>query len=215
MSRRRKEKRIAVLLMALAMAVAAFAVYIALRLPGTGPRLLSEAEDPTHTAEAFLNALCAGDYDTAAGYLPAGADLGLDSLPEGTLEPLLARAFRDSWSWSAGELWHSGAEARLPITFTALDLRKLTDGLEQEVLTILAFWLETAQRQEELYNEDNTWREAAVLQATEAALHSRLQRAEDYRSSTRLTLLLRWEEQRWVIVPDEMLYAVLSGEVSG
>ena len=127
----------------------------------------------------------------------------------------LISAAWSSWSWSAGELWHSGAEARLPITFTALDLRKLTDGLEQEVLTILAFWLETAQRQEELYNEDNTWREAAVLQATEAALHSRLQRAEDYRSSTRLTLLLRWEEQRWVIVPDEMLYAVLSGEVSG
>ena len=213
MSRRRKEKRIAVLLMALAMAVAAFAVYIALRLPGTGPRLLSEAEDPALTAEAFLNALCAGDYDTAAGYLPAGADLGLDSLPEGTLEPLLARAFRDSWSWSAGELWHSGAEARLPIEFTALDLHKLTADLDQDVLAILAMWLESAQRLEELYSEDNTWRPEVVLKATEAALRNRLARPENYLSTTRLTLLLRWEDQHWVVVPDEMLYAVLSGEV--
>ena len=65
----------------------------------------------------------------------------------------------------------------------------------------------------ELYNEDNTWREDAVLRATEDVLRRRLRHGEEYLSTTQLTLLLRYENRRWVIVPDEMLYGVLAGEV--
>lgn len=212
---RAKRNILAVLLMALAMAVAAFAVFIALRFPNSEPRLLTETEDPMATATGFLDALCAGDYETAAACIRGEPQLGLDTLPEGSMEQLVTRAFRQSWDYTAGELWYKNAEARLPIEFTALDLQKLTAGLDQDVLTILALWLDNAQHSNELYNEDNTWREDAVLRATEAALGQRLLAAEDYLSTTRLTLMLRWENQRWVIVPDEMLYAVLSGEVSG
>ena len=215
MKRRTKQNILAVLLMAMAMAVAAFALMVALRFPATEPRLLSETEDPTLAATGFLDALCARDYDTAASFLQKSPQLGLDTLPEGATEQLLTVAFRESWDYSLGELWCKDAEARLPIAFTALDLQKLTADLDEDVLALLALWLDNAQRSEELYNEDNTWREDAVLRATDSALRSRLQTPENYLSTTRLTLLLRWEDQRWVIVPDEMLYAVLSGEVRG
>jgi len=212
-NRRVKQNLCAVLLGSLALAVAAFAVYIALRFPATEPRLLSEAEDPTQAAGVFLDALCAGDYDTAAACIQGLPQLGLDTLPETQPERLLTEAFRESWQWSAGDIWHKDAEARLPIEFTALDLHKLTADLDQDVLAILAMWLESAQRLEELYTEDNAWRPEVVLKATEAALRNRLAKPENYLSTTRLTLLLRWEDQHWVVVPDEMLYAVLSGEV--
>lgn len=215
MSRRVKQNLFAVLLGSMALAVAAFAVYIALRFPATEPRLLSEPDDPAQAAGIFLDALCAGDYDTASACIQGQPSLGLDTLPETQPERLLTEAFRESWQWSAGAIWHKDAEARLPVEFTALDLTKLTSGLDEEVLTILAGWLESAQRLEELYTRDNTWRPEAVMRATEAALRNRLTKPGEYLSTTRLTLLLRWEDQRWVIVPDEMLYAVLSGEVSG
>lgn len=200
--------------MALAMAVAAFAVYLVLRFPNTEPRLLTEAGDPARAAEAFLDALCAGDYEAAAAQLRGNPQLGLDSLPETEPERLLTEAFRKSWRWSAGEIWHKDAEARLPVEFTALDIAKLTDGLEEDVLAILVLWLDSAQRLEEVYNDDNTWREDVVLRATEVALQNRLGRKrENYLSTTQLTLHLCWEDSRWVIVPDETLYAVLAGEV--
>ena len=212
---RRTQKNIAVLLGLAALAVAAFAVYIAVVFPGTSTKVLTETPPPEDTAAAFMDALCAGDYDTAASFLQKSPQLGLDTLPEGATEQLLTVAFRESWDYSLGELWCKDAEARLPIAFTALDLQKLTADLDEEVLALLALWLDNAQHSNELYNEDNTWREDAVLRATDSALRSRLQTPENYLSTTRLTLLLRWEDQRWVIVPDEMLYAVLSGEVRG
>ena len=46
-----------------------------------------------------------------------------------------------------------------------------------------------------------------------AALQNRLAHEEEYLSTTRLTLQLRWEEPQWVIVADDTLYAVLAGEV--
>ena len=199
--------------MALAMAVAAFAVYLATRFPGSSPRLLSEADDPALAAGEFLEALSVGDYGAAAGYLQGRPALGLDRLPDTEPERLLTEAFRESWQWTAGDIWHKDAEARLPVEFTALDITKLTAGLEEDVLDILALWLASAQRMEELYNEDNTWREDVVLRATVVALQNRLAHEEEYLSTTRLTLQLRWEEPQWVIVADDTLYAVLAGEV--
>ena len=146
MSRRNNRKRYAVLLMALAMAVAAFAVYLATRFPGSSPRLLSEADDPALAAGEFLEALSAGDYEAAAGYLQGRPALGLDRLPDTEPERLLTEAFRESWQWTAGDIWHKDAEARLPVEFTALDITKLTAGLEEDVLDILALWLASAQR---------------------------------------------------------------------
>lgn len=197
----------------MALAVAAFAIFLAARFPGTEARLLTETEDPMAAATAFCDALCAGDYATACALLQGNPDLGLDALPEEPIPRLLTEAFRQSWRWSPGLLWHKGSEARLPISFTALDLARLTENLNEDVLATLALRLESAQRLEELYNEDNTWREDAVLQATEDVLRRRLRHGEEYLSTTQLTLLLRYENRRWVIVPDEMLYGVLAGEV--
>lgn len=210
---RAKRNILAVLLWLMALAVAAFAIFLTARFPGTEARLLTETEDPMVTAEAFLNALCAGDYATAGSHLQGNPDLGLDTLPEEEIPRLLNEAFRQSWRWSPGLLWHKGSEARLPISFTALDLTKLTADLNGDVLASLALRLDSAQRLEELYNEDNTWREDAVLQATEDVLRRRLRHEEEYLSTTQLTLLLRYENRRWLIVPDEMLYEVLAGEV--
>ena len=210
---RTKRNMLAVLLWLMAMAVAAFAVFLAARFTGTEARILSETEDPMVAAEAFFGALCAGDYAEAASHLQYGPELGLDTLPEEAVPRLLTEAFRQSWSWSPGLLWQKGPEARLPVSFTALDLTKLTENLNRDVLASLALRLDSAQRLEELYNEDNTWREEAVLQATEEVLRRRLRHGEEYLTTTQLTLLLRYENQQWVIVPDEMLYAVLAGEV--
>jgi len=210
---RRGEKGIAVLLSLLALAVAAFAVYIAWVCPGNAPRLLGKSPSPEDTAAAFLDALCAGDYETARSYLQDSPSLGLDTLPETEPARTLTEHFRRSWSWSAGQIWQKDAEARLPVEFTALNLTRLTDGLDREVQGILALQLDQAQREEELYNPDGSWREEAVMAALDSALHDRLRRSGEYTASTRLTLLLRYEQQRWVVVPDEMLYAVLAGEV--
>lgn len=214
MSRRGKRNILAVLLMVMAMAVAAFAVVAAGKYPGTGPRLLSEETDAYLSAEAFMNALCDGDYETASSLLENSPPLGLDRLPEEEIARTLAIAFRDSWSWSAGTLWQKDAEARLPIVFTALDLAAFTAGMDQQVLAILGRWLDEADHQTELYNPDNTWRPEAIHAAMDAAVHARLQHKEDYFAQTRLTLLLRYENQRWVVVPDDMLWALLAGEVS-
>lgn len=213
---RRGQKRIAVLLGLLALAVAAFAVYICLSEPQSRETvLLTDTPAPGDTAAAFLDALCRGDYDTASACLRGTPDLGLDTLPEEERAQLLARHFRQSWSWApAGDIWQKDAEARLPVEFTALNLTLLTQGLDAEVQAILAARLETAARQEELYNEDHTWREEAVLSALDQALRARLADPAPYLSSTRLTLLLEYEDLRWVVVPDEMLYTVLAGEVT-
>ena len=157
---RRGQKSIAVLLGLLALAVAAFAAFICLTQPqGRETVLLTEPPAPADTAAAFLDALCAGDYAAAASCVQGEADLGLDTLPEDARTRRLAEVFRQSWSWSAaGTIWQKGAEARLPVEFTALDLHLFTDGLGGEVQAILAARLEAAARREELYDENDAWR---------------------------------------------------------
>ena len=63
------------------------------------PRMLESPEAASAQAQRMMDALCAGDYDTAQGYIIGQPDLGAGE-PEDAVSRLLWDAFTDSLSLS-------------------------------------------------------------------------------------------------------------------
>lgn len=202
---------LAVVLGLLALGTAALALYLCVRTPEE-TILLSEPESPALTVSAFFDALCRGDATAAALSVRGDPDLGLADEPEDGETRQLWDAFRRSFAWeSAGECVRTGTAARQTVRFTCLSLAALTDGLDTEIQAELARRVDAAERKEDIYNADNTFRDDVTLAVFSAALSGRLADPAPYLTTTELEIRLRYEDLRWVIEPDEALWTALAG----
>lgn len=203
------------LLAAASLCLAAAALQIVRAAPGRETVLLTELANPALTVSAFMDALCAQEYETAYTYLTGYATLGLENTPENDVGARFWALVREHTTWApAGDCGRSGMAARQDVTITGPDVTKMVEGLDADVNALLAERTEAARLRSEIYNEDGSFRQEVVLAAYNEALGARLSAGEIPMRTETVTICLEYRDPVWKIVPDGMLTAALTGGVA-
>lgn len=180
---------------------------------GDSALLLFPKGTPEDCADEFFALLEKGEY-TAASALCTPA-LPAESRPEEADAAGVYDALCASRSWQRhGEAVRRGNRATVSGTLTVLDSAALTEGLNGEVNAVLSTLVSRARTGSEVYKEDGSYRDEVVMDAWNAALAARLERAGDYTRDLPLTLRLRYRDGQWRIEADEELLFALSGGIA-
>ena len=176
----------------------------------TQPRMLESPEAASAQAQRMMDALCAGDYETAGSFLYGRPELGAGE-PEDAVSKLLWDAFTDSLSYEFTGLCRvtdTGIARDAAVTF--LDVPGVTAAIPQRAKEILESRANAAEDKTEIYGEDGHYREALVTQALADGAEQALR--EDAETVTRnVTLNLIYRDGAWWVVPDQALLQTISG----
>lgn len=213
-------KRIITKLFAAIFALAAFltaagAVYLCAEGLDRPPVLLAPAADARNTAAAFLDAICAGDYETAQSHLLGTPELGADRPSDTEFGGIVWDAFVESMSYTLqGESFISDTGIAQEVTLHFLDIDATTAGLRVRAEALLAALQRNAEDVSELYAPDGGYREDVVMEVVKTAVGQVL--TEDAAMTTvSLTLELTCINGTWWVLPDEGLLQAISGGLAG
>lgn len=185
-------------------------VMLCLMARNAQPRMLESPEAASAQAQRMMDALCAGDYDTAGSCMYGQPDLGAGE-PEDEVSRLLWDAFTDSLSYEfTGVCSVTDAGLTRKAAVTALDVTKVTQSVPQRARALLEQQAEAAASPAEIYDEHNAYREELVNQALlDAAKQALDESAETVTRDVSLNLIYR--DGAWWVVPDQALLQIISG----
>ena len=130
-------------------------VMLCLMARNAQPRMLESPEAASAQAQRMMDALCAGDYDTAGSCMYGQPDLGAGE-PEDEVSRLLWDAFTDSLSYEfTGVCSVTDAGLTRKAAVTALDVTKVTQSVPQRARALLEQQAEAAASPAEIYDEHN------------------------------------------------------------
>ena len=194
-------------------AAAALAVWLCMNNLNSIPVLLEPVSEAREQAEALMEAVSDGDYETAGSLILGNPRLGVDRDPEEEAGVMIWEAFVDSYDYELiGECYATDSGVAQNIRVTYLDLSSVTTDLRERVQTLLEERIRLAESIMDIYTEDNKFREDFVMAALKDAVRQAIR--EDAQTVTiELTLNLVYRDGTWLIVSDEMLMKAISGGI--
>lgn len=200
----------AVLLLA-GIAAGGLAIHISLRYSSEKPILLEQPEAAIGQVEKMMEAVCEGDYDEASAYLLGRPSLGAAEAPENVLGAMLWDAFLDSTEYElTGACYTTDMGLAQNVSFTYLDTASVTANLRERAQTLLNQRVEAAEDVSEIYDENNEYKEAIVMEALQEALQAAI--LEDAKTVTvTLTINLKYQDEQWWVVADNALLDAFAG----
>lgn len=185
-------------------------VAVCLLFRNAQPRMLESPEAASAQAQRMMDALCAGDYETAQGCMYGQPELGAGE-PDDEVCRLLWDAFTDSLSYEFTGLCRvTDTGIARDAAVTSLDVSSVTAALPQRAKALLEARAETAEDKAEIFDEDNNYHASLVTQALTEAVEQAL--SEDAETTTRnVTLNLIYRDGAWWVVPDQTLLQIISG----
>ena len=199
----------------LALALAALTLWVTFGALDASPVLVTPPAAAGETAAAMMDAVCAGDYETASGMLYGTPNLGADRAPKDEVGVLLWDAFRESLSYElVGECYATDSGIAQDITITSLDFASVTASLQQRAQKLLVERVEQAQDADTVYDENGDYREDFVMEVLRDVTLDALR--EDARTREQdLTLNLVYKQGRWWVAMDQALLSAISGGIAG
>ena len=98
------------------------------------------------------------------------------------------------------------------VVMTYLDISSVTENLSDRSEAILSKRIEAAENIDEIYDENNEYREEVVMDALQEAVSAALK--EDAKlTSVELTLNLIYRDNQWWIVSNSQLMSAISGGI--
>ena len=192
----------------------ALALQIAVVAPSIGTLVTQADGDPQETVDSFFSALILGNYSRAYDCLDNYVSLGLETIPSSETGGEVYAALRQSYAYKLyGDCQTDGITARQQVLFEHLDLTALQRDLKAAADAALQRMSDTMKRSE-LYKEDGELRPEIAQQAYATAVDELLSRAEDYVTTTGLTLQLSYTDGVWRIRADTALLNALSGNAA-
>ena len=178
------------------------------------PRLMEVPDGAREQAVSMLDAICAGDYETASGLMYGQPDLGAGREPAEEEGALIWDAFVQSISYEfSGEPYATENGIAFNLRMETMDLSAVTARLEERTQAQLQKRVQTADDVAMLYDEDNNFREDVVEEALSVAVQQAL--SEDAATLSReLTLNLIYRDGQWWVVFDQALLEAISGGVA-
>lgn len=175
------------------------------------PRLLEAPAAASAKVEAMLDAVCRDDYTAAASLMYGTPELGAHLEEEDTVSALIWDAFVDSIGYElTGECYATDNGIAQDIRLSYLDIASVTDSLQSRSRALLQQRISEAEDMEEVYDENNEYRqdfvENVVIDAAKAALSEDAGYVE-----TTLTVDLIFSRGQWWILADDTLMQAISG----
>lgn len=192
---------------------AAGAVYLSLNFMNADPVLLTSPNLAKSQAAAMMNAICAGDYETASEYILGNPDLGVGREAADQAGIMIWDSFTGSLSYEmVGECYTTDEGLAQKIELTGLDIASVTADLNRRAQALLEERVKNAADTSEIYDENNEYREEFVMDV----LHDAVARAieeDGVHTTTTLTLNLTWQNGRWWVMADNALLDAISGGI--
>ena len=194
-------------------AVAGFTVETAKNNLDSIPVLLSPVEEAEAQAEALMEAVAKGDYNTAGTLILGNPKLGVDRDPADTVGIMIWDAFVESYSYEmVGESYATDSGIAQNVKVSYLKISSVTKNLRERSQTLLEERVAQAEDVDEIYDENNDYKESFVMEVLKDAVEAAL--AEDGEmTGAEFTINLVYRDGNWVIVSDSALLAAISGEI--
>ena len=188
-------------------------VWLAMNNRDAGPVLTEQPEAARNQVVTMLDALCAGEYDTVSGCLYGKPGLGMDREAQDEVGRLIWDALGDSFCYEICSDFHAtDSGVALDIIISALDIDSVTVNLRQRAQVLLEQRIGEAEDTDQIYDENNEYREDFVMGALRDAAKDALR--EDAKTiSWEITLNLIYEDGQWWIMPEPKLLQAISGGI--
>ena len=188
-------------------------ITLALLNQNASPVLVRQPQAAMDQVQTMLDALCAGDYDSVSACLYGQPDLGLDQDPQDPVGKLFWDAVAGSFSYELEQEFHAtDSGVALNIIVQAMDLNSVTQNLQERAQATMEARIAQAEDTDEIYDENNEYREDFVMDALyQAAQDALSQDAQFIRWN--LTLNLIYENGQWWIMPEQSLLQAISAGI--
>lgn len=198
----------------LAILLAAAAVFLVITFRDAKPVLLYVPEEVSLSVEETMDAICCGDFSSAAKRMYGNPDLGIDRESEDPVNRAFWNAFVSSLDYElVGEPYATQSGIAQDVKIISLELSTATEKLGARAEALLQQGLAQAENASEVYDGANykeSFVESVIQQAAQQALE------EDVRYSYNVvTLQLVCSDGQWWIMPDKALLSAISGGTVG
>ena len=188
--------------------VAGFTVEVAKKNLDSIPVEEAEAQ-----AKALMEAVAQGDYSAAETFILGNPKLGVDRDPADTVGIMIWNAFVESYSYEmVGDCYATDSGIAQNVKVSFLDISSVTKNLRERSQALLEARVAEAVDVDEIYDENNDYKEEFVMAVLKDAVTDALQ--EDAKmTGTEFTMNLVYRDGNWVVVSDSALMAAISGNV--
>ena len=191
--------------------IAAGTILLCLQSLEREPMLLKTPATATSQVEALFQAVCSNDYAAASALMYGTPELGSSGEEEDGVSSLIWDAFVDSIGYElSGDCYATNSGLAQKVTMSYLDISSVTEGLQDRCRTMLQQRIAEAEEMDEIYDENNEYRQeivdAIVSDAAKAALSQDARYVE-----TQLTIELVYSQGQWWILADNALVQAISG----
>ena len=193
--------------------VAGFTVEVAKKNLDSIPVLLAPVEEAEAQAKALMEAVAQGDYNAAETFILGNPKLGVDRDPADTVGIMIWNAFVESYSYEmVGDCYATDSGIAQNVKVSFLDISSVTKNLRERSQALLEARVAEAVDVDEIYDENNDYKEEFVMAVLKDAVTDALQ--EDAKmTGTEFTMNLVYRDGNWVVVSDSALMAAISGNV--
>lgn len=189
----------------------ALTLWLSLTNLNRDPAILKQPSAALEQVDGLMEALCAGDFETAREYLYGTPEL--QAQPEDEAAQLLWEAYIGSLQYTRSADCYASADGlAVDVSLSMLDLDSVTIGLHNLCQTMLDREAENAEDPDLIYSEDGQYRQELVMDVFHQALTESLRENASYIQKS-LTLHLTYENQRWWVTPEETLLSCLGGNL--
>lgn len=199
-------------LLSLLFAAAAIGVVVYCR--DAEPVLLEVPEEAALQAEKLMESLCGGNFAEAQTLLYGTPDLGADRDPTDAVGAMVWEAYVRSLDYElVGELYATDAGIAQKVKFIHMELDTVTAQLGRRARALLNEAMASAEDVSQLYDENNEYREALVMDVLREAARQALE--EDVRYGYQVfPVHMVYEEGQWLAVADREFWKAVSGGIS-
>lgn len=192
---------------------AVLCVSLAFQKMDASPVLVEQPESAREQVAVLMEAVSNNDYAAASAVLQGNPVFGADREPADAVSGLIWDAFVESVSYElVGDLYATDSGVAQNITITALDMNSVTVNLKERSETLLEQRVEEAEDPDEVYDENNEYREDFVMQVLYDAAEQALK--EDAKLVTsEVAIYMTYENGQWWIVADSALLSAITGGV--
>ena len=192
--------------------IAAAALFLCFSPLSNQPILLMPSQEATQRTEAMLDSICSGDYAAAEKYLLGQPSLGADRPAGDEAGVLFWNAFADSLSYELqGPCFATNTGLAQSVAITYLDIDATSASLRQRSEQLLAALLERSDNMDDIYDENNNYREDVVMQVLHSAVEDALAEDAAYCTVTVTVNMIHMDGQWWIVPNDALLRAISGG----
>lgn len=177
------------------------------------PVLIKPVEEAEKRARELMDAVAAGDYAAAETLILGNPKLGVDRDPADVAGAMIWDAFVESYRYEmVGDSFATDSGIAQKVKVSYLDIGSVTANLRQRSQTLLEERVTQAEDMEEIYDENNDYKESFVMAVLRDAVKDAL--AEDAKmTGAEFTISLVYRDGQWVVAADNALMSAVSGGI--